>query len=123
VNVPPSSIVGRTLVDVLASARPLSGRQIPGLERPLYYDVVLLLDSGERLSLSGSALTAWRGTGELAPVTPATFSIDPVVVFRNQAIVAVTEDDEGDLVVVLANHTTLSVRVSFGTVIDLACPS
>jgi hypothetical protein len=50
---------------------------------------------------------------------PSTFGIDPVLVFRNQPIVAVHSDDVGDMVVVLGNRVTPQVGTSYGTTLDL----
>jgi hypothetical protein len=122
-NLPPSYLVGRTLVNLLASATPLRGAQIPGLGEPLFYTVVLLLDREEQVSLCGDDLEPWTGAEPLVPVTPATFHIEPAIVFRNQPIVDVQLDDVGDLVVVLGNHTTLQVGTTFGTTIELEAPT
>lgn len=122
-TLPPSYLVGRTLVNLLASATPLRGAQIPGLGEPLFYTVVLLLDGEERVRLSGDELEAWTGAEPLVPVTPATFHIEPEIIFQNQPVVDVQVDDVGDIVVVLGNRTTLQVGSPFGTTIELQAPS
>lgn len=122
-KLPPRYLIGRMLVDVLASATPLRGDHIPGLGEPLFYTVVLLLDREEWVRLTGDELEGWTGTEPLVPVTPATFQIEPAIIFRNQPIVDVQLDDVGDIVVVLGNRTTLQVGSPFGTTIELQAPS
>jgi hypothetical protein len=118
-----SYLVGRTLVNVFASTTPLIGKEVPGLGQPSFYDVVLLLDQGERLSLLCDELKVWPETERLTPVTSANFNLDPTIVFRNQVVVDVRHDDLGDLIVVLGNGATLSVGVPYGTAIDLRSPA
>lgn len=122
-KLPPGYLVGRTVVNLLASATPLRADPIPGLGEPLFYTVVLLLDREERVRLCGDELEAWTGTEPLLPVTPATFRIEPALIFQNQPVVDVQLDDVGDIVVVLGNRTTLQVGSPFGTTIELQAPS
>lgn len=119
----PSYLIGRTLVNLLASATPLRGERIPGIGEPLFYTVVLLLDREERVRICDDAVDAWTGTEPLLPVTPATFHIEPAIIFQSQPIVDVQIDDVGDIVVVLENRTTLQVGSAFGTTIVLESPS
>lgn len=114
-----SHLLGRTLVNILASARPVRGAGLPGLAVPLFYSVVLLLDDGERVRFHGDELETWVGSEPLVPVTPATFAIDPAITFQNQLIVEVELDSVRDLVVILGNRTTLEVGTSYGTTISL----
>jgi hypothetical protein len=86
---------------------------------PAYYDVVLLLDRGERVQFSQSALSTWNGDAQLAPVTTRTFRIDPDVVFNDQRIIAVRHDETGALVIELTNRTTLQVVTEHNTLIQL----
>lgn len=119
ITLPPESLVGRTLVDLLASSRPLLGEGSPGLTPPAYYDIVLLLDGGEKVQLSHDSISAWNGTDPLAPVTTGTFRIDPKLIFRNQRIVAVRYDENDELLIELANRTTLQVTTDHGTLVRL----
>jgi hypothetical protein len=116
---PAISLIGRTLLNVLASAKPSMGEGLPGLGVPLFYSVVLVLDGEERVYLSGDTLAPWEDAEPLVPVTPATFQIEPAIAFRNQPIVDVQLDDIGDFIVVLGNHVTLHVGTPYGTTIDL----
>lgn len=102
----PDCLVGRTLIDLLASATPTIGDALgPGLERPSYYTVVMLLDNGEQFEFLGEHIAYWERREALAPVTAETFNIDPSVRFRGQTIAAVSYDECGNLVLSLANQT------------------
>jgi hypothetical protein len=114
-DVPSDWLIGRRLVDLLASVEPLVDEGLPGLERPRFYNVVLLLDGGEKFSLMGDRLEIWRETEKLRPVTAHTFQIDPGAVFRGQVVTNVSTDDVGDLIVELENQTTLQVVTNHGT--------
>jgi len=102
------------------SKAPLAGEALPGLARPLYYDVVLVLEGGMRCILLGDQLERWRTSDAFEPLDPALFGIDPGLVFRGCTITKVSSDDDGDLILELDARATLQVVTDYGTRILLS---
>lgn len=116
----PDEVVGQTLEDILVSTEPLVGDELPGVGRPRYCDVVLLLGGGVRCWLLGDQLEIWSSSASLAPLNPSHFGIEPNTSFRGCRVTGVSSDDEGDLIFELDDAATLQVVTDHGTQILLA---
>lgn len=107
-------VVGKTLTNLFFTKQNGPHDYMPGIPPAYYFSTIMELDNNKRLRFGNDFVVDWEGDEPIIILTHENWNLPSTLIYKEQKIVDLTQDEEQQLTFHLENGTTIAHTMDYG---------
>lgn len=107
-------VIGMMLTNLFFTKQDGPHDYMPGILPAYYFSTIMELDHHKKIRFENDFIVEWNDDEPIITLTNENWNLHPEVVFKNQIIVDLLKDNEGQWSFLLENGTTIKHTIYYG---------
>lgn len=107
-------IVGKTLTNLFFTKQDGPHDYFPGISPAYYFSTIMELDNVKKIRFGNDFIVGWNDEEVIITLTNENWNLPKSLIFKEQKIVDITEDEYQQLTFYLENGTTITHTIDYG---------
>lgn len=107
-------VIGMMLTNLFFTKQDGPHDYMPGISPAYYFSTIMELDHHKKFRFENDFIVEWNDDESIITLTNENWNLHPDLVFKNQIIVDLLKDNEGQWSFLLENGTTIRHTINYG---------